>query len=162
MYYDILYNTKVGRAEGPGFGVIYHTVLYYIVVHYIIRYQDRPSGGSGERQPMQNCKISILVVVRDTVYIIPYGNMLYYTITRLAEWRVRGAATTPENCKISILEVVNYAVLYYTMLYWTILYNTKVGRAKGPGRRQPSDKLQDFNSGSCKLYCILLYHIILY
>ena len=62
---------------------------------------------------------------------------------------------------MSILKIILYYIIsQYIVLYYTILYQ---GRPRSPVHpRQPPGKLQDFNSGDCKSYCIILYFNVLY
>ena len=47
-------------------------------------------------------------------------------------------------------------ILNYTVLYYTILYSRSLVRAAA------SWKLRDFNSASCKRYCIIISYIVSY
>ena len=72
-----------------------------------------------------------------------------------------------ENWKISIVGAVDHIVLYHNILSCYIYYT--IPRSAPPARPRelevegaaPLINLQDFRSGSCKLWCIILYYIML-
>ena len=168
-------------------------IVFYNIPRSVPPRVRRVQGCGGRQLPrkLQNfnsgsCNLYCIILYNDvlyyTCYVVVCSSILYYTIPRSAPLARSGeqevAGPQPkENCKISILGVVNDTVLYYTIFYYIILYYTKVGPARPPergvrGSGNPLEnckiwilgvwrpgRLKASSSGSCKLYCIILMHL---